>query len=258
MHIAVCAKQIPDPADPPSFDAVTHRLVRTGSIILDDSDAYSVEMALRLAEVAGGAVTAVSIAPDGEMAGLRTALAMGVQRAVLVSDPALGGLDALGTAKILAAVVRRIGADLVLTATESTDGYTGTVPVQLAELLSWPALSFARHVELDGDELHVHRQTEAGYDELACPPPAVVTVTAGVVEVRYPTLKGIMSARSKPVDELGLSDLGLDPAGLGTAGARQEVVSIEDAALRQAGTVVLDDGTGHLAVVEALRTWKIL
>ncbi len=258
MQIAVCVKQIPDPGDPPRFDAQTYRLDRSGAIILDASDAYSVEMALRLAEVAGGEVTAVSVAPDGELSGLRTALAMGVQRAVLVSDPALAGLDALGTAKVLAAVARRVGAELVLAATESTDGYTGTVPVQLAELLAWPALSFARHVELEDGLLRVQRQTEAGYDELRCPPPAVVTVTAGVVEVRYPTMKGILSARSKPVDQLSLADLDLEAAGVGVLGAGQEVVGIEDAPVRAAGTMVTDDGTGHVAVLEALRSWKVI
>ena len=140
VKIAVCTKQIPDPGDAFSFDPATNRLDRSGAVVLDDSDSYSVEMALRLAEQAGGEpdVTAVSIAPGGETGGLRTALAMGVQRAVVVSDPALAGLDALGTAKVLAAVVRRLEADLVLAATESTDGYTGTVPAQLAELLPLP------------------------------------------------------------------------------------------------------------------------
>lgn len=260
VKIVVCTKQIPDPNDPPAFDPVTKRLVRSGSVVLDDSDSYSVEMALRLAEQAGGEadVTAISIAPDGETSGLRTALAMGVQRAVVVSDPALAGLDALGTAKVLAAVVQRLEADLVLAATESTDGYTGTVPAQLAELLSRPALTFANQVELVGDTLRLHRQTEAGFDELACPLPAVVTVTAGVVEVRYPTLKGIMSARSKPVEELTLAELGLDPSGLGAAGARQEVLSIEAAEIRQAGSIVPDDGAGHEAIIDALASWKAI
>lgn len=258
VHIAVCAKQIPDPADEPTFDSVTRRLVRTGPLVLDESDSFGVEMALRLAEQVGGEVTAVSIAPEGEVAGLRTALAMGVQRAVLVSDPALGGLDALGTAKVLAAVMRRLEADLVLAATESTDGYTGTVPVQLAELLSYPAVTFAKQVEIRDGVLQLHRQTESGFDEVTCTIPAVVTVTAGVVEVRYPTLKGIMSARSKPIEQLTAADLGLDPAALGGAGAGQEVLAIEPAEVRAAGTMVTDDGNAHQAIVEALESWKII
>jgi electron transfer flavoprotein beta subunit len=260
VKIAVCTKQIPDPSDPPAFDPSTKRLIRSGSIVLDDSDSYSVEMALRLAEQAGGEaeVTAISVAPDGETRGLRTALAMGVQQAVVISDPALSGLDALGTAKVLAAVIGRVGADLVLAATESTDGYTGTVPAQLAQLLDRPALTFANKVELEGNTLRLHRQTEEGFDEISCPLPAVVTVTAGVVEVRYPTLKGIMSARAKPVEQLTLADLGLDPSTVGAQGARQEVLSIEDVEVRKAGTLVVDDGHAHEAIIDALVAWKVI
>jgi electron transfer flavoprotein beta subunit len=127
MNVAVCVKQIPDPAGELSLDPSTHTLVREGKLILDDSDAYGVEMALQLVESAGGGdVILVSVAPNGETSGLRTALAMGAASAVLVSDDVLAGSDALGTARVLAAAVKRIEPDLVLAATESTDGYTGT------------------------------------------------------------------------------------------------------------------------------------
>src|SRR5204863_7025727 len=129
--------------------------------------------------------------PNNEVAGLRSALAMGAAKAILVSDPALSGTDALGTSKVLAAAVKRVdGADLVLTATESSDGYTGTVPAQLAELLGLPSVTFAKHIEIAGDTVKVQRQTEAGYDDVESPMPAVVSVTAGVVEPRYPSFKG--------------------------------------------------------------------
>ncbi|MGO9911665.1 MAG: electron transfer flavoprotein subunit beta/FixA family protein, partial [Acidimicrobiales bacterium] len=182
MNVAVCVKQIPDPAGELSLDPSSHTLVREGKLILDDSDAYGVEMALQLVESAGGGdVTLVSMAPNGETSGLRTALAMGAAGAVLVSDDALAGSDALGTARVLAGAIKRIQPDLVLAATESTDGYTGTTPVQLAELLGWPAVTFAKHVEVTADSVKVQRQTESGYDEVTSPLPAVVTVTAGVV-----------------------------------------------------------------------------
>ncbi len=139
MNVVVCVKQIPDPAAPPALDPGTKNLVREGKLILDDSDAYGVEMALQLAEAAGGGeVTLVSMAPNGETSGLRTALAMGAAKAILISDDALAGSDALGTAKVLAAAIKRAEPDLVLAATESTDGYTGTTPVQVAELLGCP------------------------------------------------------------------------------------------------------------------------
>jgi electron transfer flavoprotein beta subunit len=259
MNIAVCVKQIPDPALPPALDPATHTLVREGKLIMDDSDNYGVEMGLQLVEAAGGGeVALVSMAPNSETSGLRTALAMGAARAVLVSDPALAGSDALGTAKVLAAAIRRLEPDLVIAATESTDGYTGTTPVQVAELLGWPSVSFAKHIEVSDGTLTVQRQTEAGYDEVVCPLPAVVTVTAGVVEPRYPSFKGIMAAKSKPVDELSIADLGLDPSQVGSQGARQEVVSVEPAEARKAGEVVEDDGSAHLKVIQFLEQLKVL
>ncbi len=203
-------------------------------------------------------MTLLSMAPNGETSGLRTALAMGAGGAVLVSDPALAGSDALSTARVLAEAVRRSGADLVLAATESTDGYTGTTPVQMAELLGWPAVTFAKHVEVEGDTVKVNRQTEAGYDEVSCPLPAVVTVTAGVVEPRYPSFKGIMAARSKPVEELSLSDLGIDSSQVGREGSRQEIVSVEEAEQRKAGEIVTDEGDAHEKIVAYLEQIKVL
>src|SRR6267143_5650149 len=166
MNVVVCAKQIPDPAAPGELDPNTKTLVRQGKLILDDSDAYGVEMGLQLAEAAGGGeVTLVSMAPNSEVSGLRTALAMGAAKAILVSDDALKGSDALSTAKVLAKCIERAGdIDLVLTATESSDGYTGTVPAQVGELLGWPALTFSKHVEIADGKVKVQRQTEAGYD----------------------------------------------------------------------------------------------
>ncbi|HLI45342.1 MAG TPA: electron transfer flavoprotein subunit beta/FixA family protein [Acidimicrobiales bacterium] len=259
MNVAVCVKQIPDPAGELRLDPTTHTLEREGKLILDESDSYGVEMALQLVESAGGGeVTLVSMAPHGETSGLRTALAMGAGAAVLVSDDALAGSDALGTARVLAAAVQRVNPDLVLAATESTDGYTGTTPVQLAELLGWPSVTFAKHVEVSGDAVMVQRQTEAGYDEVTSPLPAVVTVTAGVVEPRYPSFKGIMAARSKPVEELTVADLGIDPGKVGWAGARQEIVSVEAAEERSAGEIVTDDGDAHERIVAFLEQIKVL
>jgi electron transfer flavoprotein beta subunit len=259
MNVAVCVKQIPDPAAPGELDPSTKNLVRSGKLVLDDSDAYGVEIALRLAEQSGGGeVTLVSMAPNGETSGLRTALAMGASKAILVSDDRLAGSDALGTARVLAEAIRRAAPDLVLAATESTDGYTGTTPVQVAELLGMPAVTFAKKVEVDGSTLKVERQTEAGYDEVTCPLPAVVTVTAGVVEPRYPSFKGIMAAKSKPVETLDVEALGLDPATVGAAGAGQEVVEVKDAEARAAGEIVEDDGEGYQRVIAFLEELKVI
>jgi electron transfer flavoprotein beta subunit len=258
MNVVVCVKQIPDPAAPPSLDPETHTLDRSGKLILDDSDAYGVEMALQLVDAAGGGeVTLVSMAPNSETGGLRTALAMGAAKAILVSDPALKGTDALGTAKVLAAAIRRTPFDLVLAATESTDGYTGTTPVQLAELLGLPSITFAKSVAIEGSTVKVERQTEAGFDEVSSPLPAVVTVTAGVVEPRYPSFKGIMAAKSKPVDQVTVEDLGLDGQ-VGFEGARQEILDVVAAESRDQGEIVEDDGDGAARIVTFLEAVKAI
>src|SRR5271166_6401099 len=259
MNVVVCVKQIPDPAAPGALDPTTHTLERTGKLILDDSDAYGVEMALQLAPTdAGNEVILVSMAPNNETSGLRTALAMGAAKAILISDDALAGSDALGTAKVLAAAIARAEPDLVIAATESTDGYTGTTPVQVAELLGFPSVTFAKKVTVDGSKVLVERQTEAGYDEVEAPLPAVVTVTAGVVEPRYPSFKGIMAAKSKPVDNLTVADLGLDPGQVGWAGARQEIVQVADAEARASGEIVVDEGDGAARVVTFLESLKVI
>ncbi|MGH9029556.1 MAG: electron transfer flavoprotein subunit beta/FixA family protein, partial [Acidimicrobiales bacterium] len=259
MNVVVCAKQIPDPAAPGSLDPSTHNLVRDGKLILDDSDAYGVEMGLQLAEEAGGGeVTLVSMAPRGETSGLRTALAMGAAKAILISDDAVAGSDALATAKILAKAIERAQPDLVLAATESTDGYTGTMPAQLAELLGLPSITFAKKVSVKDGTVHVQRQTESGYDEVECPLPAVVTVTAGVVEPRYPSFKGIMAAKSKPLEQVTASDLGLSAESVGSPGARQEVTDVAAAEERSAGEIVTDEGDGHERIVAFLEQLKLI
>jgi electron transfer flavoprotein beta subunit len=258
MNVIVCVKQIPDPAEPGSLDPATNTLKRDGKLILDESDSYGVEMALQLVDAAGGGeVSLVSMAPNGEVSGMRTALAMGAAKGVLVSDPALLGSDALTTAKVLAAAVQRLGgADLVIAATESSDGYTGTVPEQMAEVLGLPSVTFAKKVTIDGATLRADRQTEAGYDEVTCPLPAVISVTAGVVEPRYPSFKGIMAAKSKPVDTVTAADLGVTP--VGWAGAGQQITTVAQAEARQAGEIVEDDGEGFTKVVAFLENLKVI
>jgi electron transfer flavoprotein beta subunit len=258
MNVAVCVKQIPDPAAPGELES-DHTLKREGKLILDDSDAYGVEMALQLVEAAGGGeVTLISMAPNSEVSGLRTALAMGAAKAVLVSDDALSGSDALGTARVLAAAIQRVEPDLVMTATESTDGYTGTIPEQIAALLDLPSVTFAKHIEVADGKVKVQRQTEAGYDQVESPLPAVVSVTAGVVEPRYPSFKGIMAAKNKPVEQLTVADLGLSADQVGWAGARQEIVEVAPAEERKAGEIVEDEGDAHERIVAFLEQLKIL
>ena len=258
MNVIVCVKQIPDPAQPGELDPSDNTLKREGKLILDESDSYGVEMALQLVDSAGGGeVSIISMAPNDEVSGMRTALAMGAAKGVLVSDPELAGSDALTTAKVLAGAAQRVGdADLIIAGTESSDGYTGTVPEQMAEVLGLPSITFAKSVAVDGGTLKVNRQTEAGYDEVECPTPAVVSVTAGVVEPRYPSFKGIMAAKSKPVDTVTAADLGVTP--VGWAGAAQQIVDVAQAPAREAGEIVEDEGEAHLKIVEFLEGLKVI
>jgi electron transfer flavoprotein beta subunit len=255
MNVVVCVKQIPDPATPGKLDPSTNTLVRDGKLVIDDSDMYGVEMALQLVSTAGaGEVTLVSMAPNNETSGLRTALAMGAASAVLVSDDSLKGADALTTAKVLAAAIKRANPDLVLAATESTDGYTGTTPVQIAEFLGLPSVTFAKSITTDGTTVQVERQTEEGYDEVECPLPALVTVTAGVVEPRYPSFKGIMAAKGKPVEELKVADL----EGVGDVAVTQEITDVAAAEERKAGEKIVDEGDAHEKIIAFLDQLKVI
>jgi electron transfer flavoprotein beta subunit len=258
MNVIVCVKQIPDPAMPGELDSSTNTLKREGKLILDESDSYGVEMALQLVAAAGdGEVSLVSMAPNNEVSGLRTALAMGAAKGILISDPSLQGSDALTTAKVLAAAIGRLGgADLVIAATESSDGYTGTVPEQMAEVLGLPSVTFAKHVVVEGGSLKVNRQTEDGYDEVTCPLPAVISVTAGVVEPRYPSFKGIMAAKSKPVETVTAADLGVSPVGWDAAG--QKITDVAKAEARKAGEIIEDDGEGYAKIVAFLENLKVI
>ncbi|MGH8875458.1 MAG: electron transfer flavoprotein subunit beta/FixA family protein [Acidimicrobiia bacterium] len=253
MHVVVCAKQIPDPATPSKLDPQTHLLVRPNEQILDDTDRYGVEMGLRIAGATGGTVTLVSMGPTGSMQGIRQALAMGADKAVVVDDGDLKGSDALTTAKVLAAAIRREGFDLVMAGTESTDGYSGVVPQQVAELLKVPALTYATKVEVEGSTVRIHRQTSAGYDVVEAEAPAVVSVTAGVVEPRYPTFKGIMDAKKKPIETLTVTDLDIDTLDFG-----QQVTELAAAPGREAGEKVEDDGEAHVRIVQLLERVKVI
>lgn len=257
MNVVVCVKLVPDPNTPGQLDPETHRLRRDlGDAVLDPGDEFGVEAGLRLAEAHGGEVTVVSMGPERAVDAVRKALAMGAARGVLVCDDSLRGADALTTAKVLAAVIRRQPHDLVITATELTDGYSGIVPQALAELLGVPAVTFAREMSSDGTLLTATRQTESGSETVVTALPCLVAVTAGVNEPRYPTLRGIMGVKSKPLERLTPADLGLDAPALSPAG--QTVVSVTMARQREAGEVVRDEGDGARRIVELLARVRVI
>src|SRR6266567_5668960 len=184
MKMFVCVKQIPDP------NTVVSKL--------DPSDESTISAAIKLRDTIGDSeVTVVSMGPASAQEGLRRALAMGADRAILITDPALGGSDALGTARVLAAAIKKEEADLIYCSTESTDGYTGMVPGGIAEFLGISQLTFAREVTVEGNKAIAKCVTLTGYQTVESPLPAVVTIASGSFEAIYPTMKGIMSAKKK-------------------------------------------------------------
>ncbi len=233
MNIVVLAKYVPEPLGTPRLGP-DNLLVRSGvDGALDPGDEYGLELGLQLVEAHGGEVTVVSMGPEEAAAAIQRALAMGADRAVMICDPSLRGADALITARVLAAAIGRHAFDLAIAGVESTDGYTGTVPATIAALLEVPSVTAVRKLELGGDGLRIEQQTDEGYDVLACPMPAVVTVTAGATEPRYPSLKGIMAAKSKPAERPTLADLGV-----AETTSTQRVSSVADAPPRSAGEIV--------------------
>ena len=252
MNIAVCVKQIPDPATPYELDDENHWVIRPDDQVLDDTDRYGIEVALQIAEANEGTVTLYSMSPSGSLQGIRQALAMGADKAVIIDDDALRGSDALTTAKVLSAAIAREGFDLVIAGTESTDGYSGVVPQMMSEILDVPCLSFARKVDATSDGVTIERQTASGYDDVSADLPALLAVTAGVVEPRYPTFKGIMQAKSKPVDTVNAGDLGVAP------GSQQVVSAVAPVPSREAGEIVEDEGEAFQSIVAKLEEVKVI
>ena len=255
MQVVVLVKYVPEPQGTPTLgDDLL--LVREGvEGALDPGDEFAVEAALQLVETHGGEVTLVSMGPEVAASALRKAFSMGAGAGLLVTDPSLRGADALATARVLAAAIKRAPFDLVLAGVESTDGYTGTLPVTVAELLGIPSATFARKVELDDGGLRVERQTEAGYDVVATPLPALVTVTGSSAEARYPTLKGIMAAKSKPLEQLLLADLGLSETDVSPT---QRVTAVSDAPEKAAGEVVQAGDDAAVRAVDVLAKAKAI
>lgn len=252
MKIVVTVKQVPDPNGQSALEA-DNTISRDREVVLDPGDEYGIEEGLQLKEAHEGEVILVSVGPERARDAIRKGLSMGADRGVLVTDDKLSGADALLTAQALAAVIKPESPDLVITATESYDGSTGAVPPMLAELLGIPQLTFAKKVEIQGSKITVHRQTEDGYQVVEAETPALITVTAGIAEPRYASLKGIMAARSKEVKQVALADLGLEP------GSRaEEVTSVQDAEARKAGEVIEDDGGAVDKIVAFLQTAKYI
>jgi electron transfer flavoprotein beta subunit len=261
MKMFVCIKQVPDPNTTVSqLDPNTKRLVRSGvSLVLDPGDETTIAAAIKLRDTVGTSeLVVLSMGPASAQEALRRALAMGADRAILVSDPALAGSDALSTARVLAAVLKKEGADLIFCSTESTDGYTGMVPGGIAEFLGVPQLTFAREVQVKGSTVGIKRVVPTGYKVVESPFPAVITMASGAAEAIYPTMKGIMGAKKKPFSQLALKDLDIDASQVGEAGARERVLTIGKAEARAAGQIIKDDGSAAQQIVDFLQRYQLL
>jgi len=260
VNILVCAKVVPIASVTIQIDPATKRIVRKDvTQELDPQAAKGVEEALRLAEKHGGSVvTLVTMGGEDATIGIKSALAMGATSAIHLSDPALAGSDALGTAKALAAAIGKGPFDLVICATESSDSYTGLVPGQLAQLLGIPPLTFATSIAVDGRTVTIKRQSEGGYDVVTAEMPALITVTTGINEPRYPTLKGIIGAKKKEIRKLTAADLGLGSGDVGESGAREKVLTVGRPPARPPGTVVRDEGEGGKQIADFLANLKLI
>jgi electron transfer flavoprotein beta subunit len=243
MNIVVCVKHVPNPDLPMVVDPESRRLVRDpAESVLDTADEYGVEIGLQLADAHGGEVTVVTMGPEAADEALRRAMAMGAHNAIHVLDDALAGSDALSTARTLAATIEPLDADLVICATESTDSYSGMVPGALAEFLGLPQLTFARAASIEGQTLTVKRAVDTGVQTLEATLPALLTVTASIAEPRYPTFRGLMQAKRKPVDVKAIADLGVSEDAVGESGAQERVIDIATESIEKEGVKIHDDG----------------
>src|SRR6266702_7659737 len=257
MKIAVCVKQVPEGSR--RIDPASKRIDRSGEGALNPFDANAVEEALRLKDAGGDSeVVLVSFGPPKAQDALRKALAMGADRAVLVSDDSAAGSDLVATSYALAKALERENADVVLFGQQAGDSDGAVLWAAVADRLRRPLVSQAAEVTHADGKLTVKRQTEFGYDVIESPMPAVVAVSDAINEPRYPSLKGIMGAKSKPQETLTLADLGVEAESVGEAGSKTEVYALADPPPRGDSIKIEDDGNGAARIVEFLAEKKAL
>lgn len=253
MKIAVCVKAVPDAAAGRKIDDGTKRLDRSGELVLSDFDSHAVEEALRVKETAGeGEVVVVSMGPARAVDAVRKTLAMGADRAVLVTDDGLAGADLLVTARALAGALEREGADLVLFGQQSADGDGACLWAAVAEFLRRPVISQVSELQTGPGAVTGKRQTEYGYERVRAPLPAVVAVSDAINEPRYPSLKGIMGAKAKPQETLAAGDVG------GAGEPRTSVLALAPPPARGESRRVEDDGNAAETIVEFLAEKRVL
>lgn len=265
MNIVVCIKYVPDAQSELAFDASDNTTDRAGvDGLLSELDEYAIEAGLKLAEAAAGGVaentvTVLTVGPDKAADAIKKALQMGAHAGVHVSDEAIHGSDAAATSLILAEAVKKIGSpDLILTGMASTDGSMGVVPAMLAERLGLPQVTLAAELTVDGGTVTIRRDGDIASVTITASLPALVSVTDQINEPRYPSFKGIMAAKKKPVETWSLTDLGLDAGSVGLAAAWTKVESFTKRPPRAKGQIVTDEGDGGTQLAEFLTTHKFV
>ena len=260
MKIVVCVKYVPDAQADRRFDDADHTVDRGGTDgILSELDEYAVEEALQIADAdQDSTVTVLTVGPGQATDALRKALQMGATDAVHVLDDALHGSDALATSLVLAKALQKLEFDLVLFGMASTDGGMSVVPAMVAERLGLPQVTFAGSLTVEGDAVRIERDGDSSTEVVESSLPAVVSVTDQINDPRYPSFKGIMAAKKKPVQTWSLADVGVDPSDVGLAAAWSTVDAVTARPPRQKGQIVADEGDGGRKLVEFLATAKLV
>jgi electron transfer flavoprotein beta subunit len=259
MNIVVLMKQVPDTEGDRKLNPQDNTVDRAAvDPVINYLDEFAIEEGLLLKEAHGGEVTILTVGPERATESIRKALSMGADKAVHVSDEAVHGSDAIATAKILAKALGTIEWDVAIAGSEATDARGSVVPALLADVLGATQLTFARKVTVDGSTVTIERPTDTGYEKVQGETPAVISVVEKINDPRYPSFKGIMAAKSKPIDVKTLSDLGLDPAEVGLANAWTQVTAFEAAPPRQAGQAVKDEGDGGVKIADFLASKKLI
>jgi electron transfer flavoprotein beta subunit len=259
VKIAVCVKQVPDTWAEKKLRADDSTLDRDAADgVMNELDEYAVEEALRIGEANGGEVTIVTMGPERAAETVRKALSMGADAGIHLLDAGLHGSDALATSYALAKVLEGRGFDLIIFGSESTDARMSVVPAMVAERLGVAQLTFAQKVEVAGNVVTTERVTETGFDTVTASTPVVLSVVEKINEPRYPSFKGIMAAKKKPVETLSVGDAGLDPTKVGASAAWSAVADFAARPPKAAGTVVVDEGEGGVKIAEFLATSKFI
>ena len=249
MKIAVCAKQIPDPANPIEYK--DGNVVRPDEQVLDDTDRYGIEIALLLKERFDAEVTVISMTKVGTQKGIQQALQMGPDKALVLEDESLVGSNSLMTSNVLSELAKKVDADIVIFGTESTDGYAGVVPQQVSRILNIPCISYVKNIEIN-DDVTLTRQTIEGSEKVKLPEKCVLSVTASGVEPRYPNFKDIMAAKNKEVEIISSNDIDINIE------QNMNFLEIEEISSSKQGEKITDEGEAYQIIIDKLKEIKAI